>query len=556
MNETNHLITKIVLTEDYKSLKKWFQWNDIPKFSVIAGYNGSGKSQLLNQIYSQYHKDAKLISSQNFYNLDQQGNSLHQKENTIQECINFLNNRHTNRGTNIEPIIRHIEQEVSLNSNEKLTERLIREYFPKNYWEYVTDYTHPNLGSVFKSFQIHRAHILEAILQKVNREELRVPDIESAIIKEVGIAPWKKMNELFSKYGFSARVTEPETAILNNYSLFFYHENDVNTIIASNDLSTGEKTIVKLIFLAYDETIGYKNKALFFDEPDAHLNPRLSKMLIEIIYAVLVKERGIQIIMTTHRSSTIDAAPDESLFWMKEGSIQKMDKAEIIENLSEGRMSYSEVTDLMSFIAGDKRVLLLTEGRTDIDYIEKAANILGEANILKHIKIINLRGASAIRYFLLALLGSDPIEKKIVIGLFDYDDGWFSDNVGEDIKNKLSEKDKDSANIYMSSQKNIFAVHLEHPIESNFKKYEHMCIEFLFPIDFLLQHKMLGSKTHKGKEQLGEISESNHPYFYKIQGDKKDFSNKVKGCNDIKIFENFRCIFDAIKKIKGISWLK
>ena len=41
---------KIKIQQTYKSIPNGLEWNDIPNFAIITGKNGSGKSQLLEQI--------------------------------------------------------------------------------------------------------------------------------------------------------------------------------------------------------------------------------------------------------------------------------------------------------------------------------------------------------------------------------------------------------------------------------------------------------------------------------------------------------------------------
>lgn len=43
-------ITNLKAEQNYKNIKKGFEWNNIPKFAVITGENASGKTALLEQI--------------------------------------------------------------------------------------------------------------------------------------------------------------------------------------------------------------------------------------------------------------------------------------------------------------------------------------------------------------------------------------------------------------------------------------------------------------------------------------------------------------------------
>ena len=54
-------ITCLKANESYKNIKAGFEWNDIPRFAVIVGENGSGKTALLEQI-SLLSKDSEEYS--------------------------------------------------------------------------------------------------------------------------------------------------------------------------------------------------------------------------------------------------------------------------------------------------------------------------------------------------------------------------------------------------------------------------------------------------------------------------------------------------------------
>ena len=53
MSELENQITKITIPNENTAFftGKNFTWDNIPKFAVITGINGSGKTQLLNKIH-------------------------------------------------------------------------------------------------------------------------------------------------------------------------------------------------------------------------------------------------------------------------------------------------------------------------------------------------------------------------------------------------------------------------------------------------------------------------------------------------------------------------
>jgi predicted ATP-dependent endonuclease of OLD family len=86
-----------------------------------------------------------------------------------------------------------------------------------------------------------------------------------------------------------------------------------------------KEVIFYLICSGYNGLGSIQNKTslLLLDELDAYLNPVMSKMFIEIVNDILVKKFKIQVIMTTHSPSTVAYTPEENLFWMENGKIDR-----------------------------------------------------------------------------------------------------------------------------------------------------------------------------------------------------------------------------------------
>ena len=127
---------------------------------------------------------------------------------------------------------------------------------------------------------------------------------------------------------------------------------------------------------AYNEKLGEKNKVLLLDEFDAHLNPSLSKMLIDVIKNTLVGGFGMQVIMITHSPSTVAHVDDEDLFWMERGQpIKKSSRKEIIPILADGITTVNEEEEDLNIqynIKNHDEPFLVVEGITDKIIIEEA----------------------------------------------------------------------------------------------------------------------------------------------------------------------------------------
>jgi AAA domain, putative AbiEii toxin, Type IV TA system len=73
------------------------------------------------------------------------------------------------------------------------------------------------------------------------------------------------------------------------------------------------------------------------DEPDAHLDPEMSKLLIDILNNTFVKKLGIKVIITTHSPTTVALCPDNSIYQLKNEPItilQRIEKNEALKLLT------------------------------------------------------------------------------------------------------------------------------------------------------------------------------------------------------------------------------
>src|SRR5690606_19323347 len=63
----------------------------------------------------------------------------------------------------------------------------------------------------------------------------------------------------------------------------------------------------------YHQKMSYP-KLIILDEPDSHLHPEMSQLLISVLKDTFVDKLGINVIMTTHSPATVAMAPEESLW--------------------------------------------------------------------------------------------------------------------------------------------------------------------------------------------------------------------------------------------------
>ena len=139
------------------------------------------------------------------------------------------------------------------------------------------------------------------------------------------IPPWDLINDILTTHsvdfyftGIEKRDFTTETQI--DFKLY---KKSINQPIPFNDLSSGEKVIIGLILKLftskyYGDGMSFPD-LLILDEPDAHLHPEMSKLLLDVLEETFVKKFQIKVILTTHSPSTIALTPESSIYELSNG---------------------------------------------------------------------------------------------------------------------------------------------------------------------------------------------------------------------------------------------
>lgn len=340
--------------------------------------------------------------------------------------------------------------------------------------------------------------------------------------------PHELINELFEKYNFDYFfMLNPYKEIVKGNSLDLNITKDKvklqfkgkkDEIVDYKFLSSGEQLIVKLIIwsMVRDHN-GNRINTIAIDEPDAHLHPRMCKMMIEILEEMSKPtEKGgnnLRIIITTHSPSTVAYAPKDSLFVMErddEGNrtIRQTNNNEALRVLSDGFITLDEGLHILDSLGG-KELTIFTEGN-NIGYINKAIELLSPDLILKVDIVDNLKdrtGKNQLSTYY-ELFRRVPHSKNV---LFIYDC---------DVTTKLEEENN---TFYYILEKNINNSNVTSGIENMFN-------EALFTDEFY-------SKTPKNDG--GVVTNLNKPKF----------EEHIIKNGTIEDFKSFEKLIDKVKNI-------
>jgi predicted ATPase len=178
----------------------------------------------------------------------------------------------------------------------------------------------------------------------------------------IGVTPpWDLFNKLLISAGFDYLLdTSVESLLEKPIPIKLKSQVEPFVEVEINKLSSGEKTFISLIIVLYNTDLFFNHgTVLLLDEPDAFLHPSLAGKFIKALYEVLVREKGIKVIMSTHSPSTVALSPPESIFVMKRNGDypENMKQNEAIRHLTFGLTSLN--------ISLDDRKQIYTEAKSD-----------------------------------------------------------------------------------------------------------------------------------------------------------------------------------------------
>ncbi len=425
---------KIKIQQANRSIPKDLEWNEFPRFAIITGKNGSGKSQLLEQMKNPQNwvnthyidKDIKHIPAIYNFNINSSTSkssiieSNNTKKNKIIDSLKmfftpelkqYIKDNNINM-LNLMDIMGKYNYDINLIQGKypqeylKLTENNNKAYDQIYFiiqnnrtFDFVTIFKYI-LEKTAKTFieDITEQEFLDNLPQDMNNEfttighlkqwfTIYLDDYKTRCAKFINDdskineireekQPWHLMNEILKKYKFKYYIKKFDSS-LSPLKIEF---TDGHITIPAEGLSSGEQQLISLVAWAHHEVVAQNIKVLLLDEPDSHLHPNFCRIFVEIMNKYIVEKYDIQVVMATHSPSTIAYASEDSIFVMNmpedsnlTNRIIKQTKDEALRILSDGLMI---ITHELVGIIGDifnnsSKHLLLCEGKLDKMHIEQ-----------------------------------------------------------------------------------------------------------------------------------------------------------------------------------------
>lgn len=583
-------IEKLNFVNDHKCIKigTEIDFSGTGNYCAIVGLNGSGKSSVIDYLLTNFIKDdnsnikdyihidklPKLVI--HIYNGESKyGSRLsYRKKNEI--FILQLDSSIWNLASFILQIkddscidkfeIRSNEVEDLITKVKKDTEYEILEtqVSPKD----LENNKHKSKNKEEEDYEIVSSNKSKSIFNDKNKEENEESIFWERILREIEFERLIPFNPI-PDYHYILRILAlycdnygyPDMKNKNITNVNKRQNYDLNTFYdgMTLQLSEGEKSrlVLQLVFkyLAVEE----KNTLILLDEPDAYLDIQKKRDLFNMI-----RDCKGQVIMSTH-DPIMTKWMKGHLIFMKDGKQLPSKMVDTINELSGGEVSYQET--LLMF---QKKYLVVVEGKSDLECIEKAIKSNDLSAEFEEVFILAQNSASSTKdtfeNFLSNVLVSNTHIRQILF-LFDSDDtGYTATKDIETIKQEY--KDKNIADkidylfyrpCYNNTEKSSF----------NNEVKDYFYLEGYFPVDCYPENN----------NKVGIINRRPHKELYDLLDDKSEdqffnfneitrlklFADKIKNKNglksyfgnhtdkiDEKYFSGFRPLLDKILEKLGL----
>lgn len=217
-------------------------------------------------------------------------------------------------------------------------------------------------GRVFTTYRelIHDNDRLEKYAPKDNPERKHLSPNE--FVEKYGPPPWNFVNQILEECRLDFRVDNPPLHETTSYEPKL-QKLSIPVEMRFGDLSSGEKVLMSFALCLYNSQDGRQSKVfpklLLLDEVDAPLHPSMTKSLLNTIQNVLVRDKNVAVILTTHSPSTVALAPEDAIYSM-DPSGPRLDK--ITKSAALSILTADVPTLSVSF---DGRRQIFVESRTD-----------------------------------------------------------------------------------------------------------------------------------------------------------------------------------------------
>lgn len=414
------------------------KWEPIKDFTVITGVNGSGKSQLLRylELVLKNHGKAVVHMKSGYMGLSGSQGGYGEASRPFMEKLtgkvktikSYLFKDIAPKSKSFHPYEAYLKDSIlrqlrELYGTDDLDVIKIKDSLKSDVATILAK--EPIVLNADAAMGCNPISILQTVLSTYKIKEVQIEvmrpferDLEifkkglllgdGEVISEEKLEEKYKDNLLRLVWGSDIKPIEEINDVLKDFKhklhytsggvIEFWTKNEPSERIAVEALSSGEVMILSVLSWKYcqagfphkDGRRGHVTKAdvMLLDEPDAHLDPKLSKLFYDVVKRTLVDKFDIQVIMTTHRMDTVALVRDDELFVIEKKEREGAYIRPCTKLLAMARMSRN-----IQFYTG-VHVKVHTEAFDDAKFYEGIyANMMKSSRMIRENKLHEVPGA-------------------------------------------------------------------------------------------------------------------------------------------------------------------
>ncbi len=247
-------------------------------------------------------------------------------------------------------------------------DELEREDFLKLYqpFQFANEFLPTQLGRVFWNYYIKYKENKVWAYENQTEGKSHPALTDAEFFAKHGRKPWEVVNEILASFEtLTYRVNSPEPqSMFSNFQVKLEHTEKEGLEIGFDVLSSGERIMMALVASVYKAASDeFFPDLLLLDEVDASLHPSMMRNMLHVISDVFLAN-DVNVILVSHSPTTIALAPEESVYVMNRGESDRVLKAsreEALDVLTEGFATLDQGLRLLSQVAA-AQVTIISEG--------------------------------------------------------------------------------------------------------------------------------------------------------------------------------------------------